>query len=223
MKIEAPIGILGGTFDPVHLGHLDVAQSVQSHLNLSEIKFLPNYLPVHRVTPGASVEHRLNMLQLALHHLNSFSIDDREIRRSAPSYMIDTLLTLRQDFPRHPFCLILGADAYQRITTWKKWQALLNYTHLIVLPRAGYPFAQHPDDWLTMHETQDQNQLKEQLSGRIFFLNVLTRNISASLIRQRIKDGLGVAEYLPSSVLKYITTHLLYQSPPLPDAPRTIR
>ncbi|MBA2653825.1 MAG: nicotinate-nucleotide adenylyltransferase [Gammaproteobacteria bacterium] len=210
-KIADPLGILGGTFDPIHNGHLQIAASIIDATSVNTIKFMPCYLPVHRPEPESIVNDRVAMIKLALES-SSLSLDEREIRRKSPSYMIDSLISLREDFPLHPLCLILGADAYQNIITWKKWQELLEYAHLIIINRPHFPFKLHPHPLLAKHETQNPNDIRTHLAGSILFLAIPPCPISATSIRQKIKNNEDITALVPRKVADYIHQHDLYRN-----------
>lgn len=202
-----PIGILGGTFDPIHLGHIYIALAVLEKLKLQEIKFLPCYQPVHRNLPSASPKDRVAMINIGIKDYNSFTVDEREFRRGGPSYMIDTLISLRNEYPTTPLCLILGMDAYSNIQTWKRWQELLEYAHFIVVTRPCL----HPSvQALKPFETSEKAKLFEQLSGSILFLDIKPCDITATEIRRRIKEKQEVTPLLPPGVYDYILEHRLY-------------
>ena len=208
--IQPPIGILGGTFDPVHLGHLHIALCVLKQTLVNKVLFLPCYQPVHRLIPHASVQERIAMIQLAIKNVPNLSLDTHEIDRKGPSYMIDTLTSLRTDYPYTPLSLILGIDVYQNITSWKRYQALLDYAHLLIINRRDFIFKQHPNSWLQKHETDQLGDLTTSLAGRILFLDISACDISATLIRQRIKDHKDISDLVPLNVAEYIRVHQLY-------------
>lgn len=207
------IGILGGTFDPVHSGHIKLAQYVLKQLAFNEIRFIPCYQPVHRKPPIATPQQRLAMLQLALDAEKQLSIDDREIKRKGPSYMIDTLITLRNDFPETALCLILGFDAFTQLASWKKWQDLLKYAHLIVLnrPESNELSDTLIEQLLAKHETKNPAALRKNLAGKIYQLNMPPIPISATQIRNSLKQQQPIQTELPFKVLQYIKQHNLYQ------------
>jgi len=125
-KTQQPIGILGGTFDPVHNGHIQLAQAILKKLPLEKILFIPCYQPVHRGKPIATPQQRLNMLRLVTDTEPKFAISEAEINRQGPSYMIDTLAELKKLYPYNPLCLTLGMDAFAKLDTWHQWQQLLD-------------------------------------------------------------------------------------------------
>jgi nicotinate-nucleotide adenylyltransferase len=211
MSAVPAIGILGGTFDPVHDGHLYIAQAVLTHLPIKTIRFIPCYQPVHRLAPTTSVEDRLAMLQLALKDKPGFTLDLREIERKGPSYMVDTLASLRQDYPDSPLCLILGSDAYQNISSWKHWQELLDYAHFVVINRNETCGSKPLEPYLLARVSSDPARITQQCQGQIFSLPVTPCPISATKIRHDIQNGLNIDALVPKVVADYIYEHHLYK------------
>lgn len=138
------LAILGGTFDPIHNGHLLMASRAMAALPIEKLFFVPCKNPVHRTEPVAHEKHRLAMLQLALQEHPEFQIDTRELDRETPSFMIDTLRSFQQDFPHRPLVLIIGADSYLKFTSWKSWQEILSLAILAVVERPGYLLKEMP-------------------------------------------------------------------------------
>ena len=208
------IGIFGGTFDPVHFGHLRVALDVMEQLQLEQLRFIPLHQAVHREQPSATGAQRLQMLQTAIADQPGFVADDREIRRDAPSYSVHTLESLRQELgQQQPLCLLLGADAYAAFLQWHKPMEIMQLAHLVVMQRPGHSL---PDDRVLREFTQrrqatKRTQLQESAAGRVMLLPVTQLEISASDIRQRIQQG-GSARYLlPEPVLEEIIEEQLYR------------
>ncbi|PPD32864.1 MAG: nicotinic acid mononucleotide adenylyltransferase, partial [Methylomonas sp.] len=127
------IGIFGGTFDPVHYGHLRSALEVKELFGLDEVRLIPCYQPPHRDQPKASATMRLQMLQQAINHEPGLVVDSRELNRAGPSYMVDTLKSLREEFSEQTLLLFIGSDAFENLTSWHRWQQLFDYAHLVVL------------------------------------------------------------------------------------------
>ncbi len=209
--ISEPVGILGGTFDPIHHGHLHIAKCVVEQTPIKCIKLLPCYQPVHRPPPIASVEDRVEMIRQAIENVPYLELDTTELERKSPSYMIDTLKILRSHYPNVPFSLILGTDVYQRINTWRDWQKLLDYTHFLVLNRPKSLFF-HVDTWLKNHETQEILDLKTQLAGKIYFAHIVESPISSTEIRNQVRGGQVIDEVVPRGVVAYIKQKNLYPS-----------
>lgn len=207
--IQLPIGLFGGTFDPIHKGHLHIAFQLLNRAMIREIKFIPCYQPVHRNEPQSTAYHRVNMIKLAIHNQPQCSLDTRELQRGGPSFMIDTLIEIEQEFPQQPRCLILGADAYLKITSWKRWQTLLDYCHFIVVNRPLFNI-KHPDPWLESRTTPHLDCLTQANKGCIVLLTLPPCSISASLIRERIQNHQSIEDLVPLSVARYIQENGLY-------------
>ena len=131
------IGILGGTFDPIHHGHLRLAVEMREGLGLEELRLIPALQPPHREAPIAGAEDRLAMLEAAVARANALHIDTRELVREGPSYTVDTLLSLRAELPAQPLCLIIGMDAFCYLDTWHRWQDVLELAHIGIARRPG--------------------------------------------------------------------------------------
>ena len=210
------LGIYGGTFDPVHYGHLRTALEVKETLGLTELRFLPCRFPPHRGPPGASPQQRLLLLEAAL--LNNdlgFSIDDRELRREGPSYMVDTLTSLREELGLdQPICLILGLDAFAGLPSWHRWRDVFGLSHLAIMQR---PNAPNPEwsgelaDQIRSRQTADCSDLQGSPHGKIAFLDVTQLAISATKIRQIILDGNSPRYLLPDPVWRMIQSEGLYR------------
>lgn len=210
-----PLGIVGGTFDPIHLGHLHVALSSAQALGLHEIRLIPAANPLLRAPPQATAEQRLAMVKLAIANHPQLTVDDCEIRRDGHSYAIDTLLTLREQFPDIPFYYIIGVEQFSQFTHWHRWQEILETTHLVVTTRAGFKFK--PQDvllkLLKQRQVQDVKELSLTLAGNILLLNIVPLALSATEIRKKIMQGENPEVYLPDEVAAYIKKQQLYVSP----------
>jgi nicotinate-nucleotide adenylyltransferase len=205
------IGIFGGAFDPIHYGHLRLALDFLQILNLSEVRFIPCKSPVHKDPNIATPQQRLALLNLALQNMPQFSIDDREIKRDTPSYMIDTVKSLRADYPNTSLCLLVGSDAFLGLDQWKDWQQLLDYVHIVVGLRAGTPFLLNEVLSQFLAEKQkDPTALEQKLNGGIYIQNISQLAISSSDIRSQIAAHLNVRFLLPDNVYDYIQQHQLY-------------
>jgi nicotinate-nucleotide adenylyltransferase len=209
------IGIFGGTFDPIHDGHLRVALDVVEALDLDEVRFLPLQHAVHRAQPVASGEQRLAMLEAALLGEPRFSADDRELRRGGRSYTLDTLRSLRADLgDETSLCLLLGGDAFSEFLSWHEPQMVADLAHLVVMERPGYSLPS--DASLQMMVERRGTDLKTELrnapGGKIWFQPVTQLDISATDIRSRIAHGRSPRYLLPDPVLSLIEDHGLYQA-----------
>lgn len=206
------IGILGGTFDPIHFGHLRLALELYDTLNLERVHILPCYQPVHRKQPAASPEHRLAMVRCAISQEPAFFADTTEIDRAGPSYMIDTLLTLKQKLGKHPLCLLLGIDAFLGFTSWHRYETILENAHIVIAHRPQYAL---PDtgviaDLLNKHLQDDINLIHTRESGVILLRPLTPLEISASDIRKQIAMGRNPRYLLPNAVLDYLKQQRIY-------------
>ncbi len=210
--LAKPIAILGGTFDPVHVGHLRIALEIQQAYDLAEVRFIPCWQPVHRDKPFATPEQRLAMLDAAIENQPMFKIDDCEIQRQGPSYTIDTIEMLRQKFPRTPLCLILGLDAWSGFATWHRYEDILRLAHLIIAMRPSYllPQTGKVAELLKQHQTQDVSALHTSLGGKILVHADTSIDIAATTLRDMIAKGQNPQGLLPDSIYDYIVKHHLY-------------
>lgn len=206
------IGILGGTFDPVHYGHLRIALEVRQQLGLDEIRFIPCQRPVLDKTAQASVEHRLAMLELAIVDQEYFTIDKRELERNTPSYAIETLISLRQEFTKVSLCWIIGSDAFNSLERWHRWEELLNFGNFIVIHRLGTSSIQPAKiiQLLNQHQIKEPADIINQPCGKVLSLNLPSMEISSTYIRQQLSMKKDPRYLFPDSVLQYIHQHRLY-------------
>ncbi|MEX2497557.1 MAG: nicotinate-nucleotide adenylyltransferase [Wenzhouxiangellaceae bacterium] len=206
------IAVFGGTFDPVHYGHLRAAAEVSEQLGVSDFRLLPAGRPPHRDGTWAEARHRLAMLELALAPHADLSVDDREVQRGGPSYMIDTLASIRDESGEMPIILCLGQDAANHLDRWHDWQRLLDLAHLVVMTRPdsepGYSDALR--DHLDGRFVDSSSALMRRPAGCVCNVNVTRLAISSTDIRQQIGDGRNPRFLLPSTVLAYILKHHLY-------------
>ena len=196
------IGIYGGSFDPVHLGHLKTATSLKTELKLDHLFLLPCCEPVHKDGLKYSSNDRLKMLNLALEKFSTLEIDSREILRGGGSYMIDTLHELKQIYRDEPICLIIGMDSFLKIKIWKDWQEFSKLVHLVIIERQGFNIIDSSLD--SFHNTKDVNQLRLESNGLLYFSNCPQINISSSDIRGRIATNQNLDDLLPKSVINYL-------------------
>lgn len=212
-----PIGLLGGTFDPIHYGHLRLAEELADRLALAEVRFIPARVPPHRDAPGVAPEHRMEMVRLALAGNARFRLDERECRREGPSYTVDTLRALRDEMDAgQPVCLLMGVDAYLGLATWSRWLQLYELAHIVVAQRPGFvldPGAM-PDELARQTAarlTRDVGALRGKAGGCVLAVDTPPLAISASAIRATIAAGRSARYLLPNNVLDYIDRHLLYK------------
>lgn len=207
------IGIYGGTFDPIHFGHLRSALEVAEQLSLSRVLMMPSAQPPHRQTPQVTAQHRWQMLSLALSGQECLHADDRELRRQGPSYTYDSLKEVRGESADTPLCLIQGGDVFAGLASWYRWQELLDFCHLVVMRRAGAPveWDESVQQYYGAAVTTDTSALLVRPAGLIYELDVTSMQISATDIRCRLFANRSVRYLLPDSVLNYIEQNQLYQ------------
>ncbi|VAW85219.1 Nicotinate-nucleotide adenylyltransferase [hydrothermal vent metagenome] len=208
------IGIFGGTFDPVHNGHLRVAEVLSEALLFDQLRLLPCGEPAHRAAPQASADDRIAMLQLATEEHSSLVIDEREVRRKGPSYMVDTLALLREELGHEPLVLIIGWDAFIGLPTWQRWQQIIELAHLLVVQRPGSVTApcDEMQQLLQQHQTDDVTELKQRSAGCILLQPVDVVDVSSTEVRARLAAKEDVSELLPVAVNAYIKEQHLYLS-----------
>ncbi|HET7597468.1 MAG TPA: nicotinate-nucleotide adenylyltransferase [Burkholderiales bacterium] len=218
MTRSAPIGILGGTFDPIHYGHLRLAQQVADALKLEEVRFVPSGTPPHRATPRLPAAERLAMVKLAVQGNSLFRVDEREIDREGPAYTVDTLEALRRELgSERSVCLLVGADAFLDLATWHRWRDLLRLAHVVVAHRPGFPI----DTWQDrmpqpLAREYGSRLMRDPLSvhlapaGGIAVVAITALDISATMIRECLRAGNSPRYLLPDSVLDYIRSRTFY-------------
>lgn len=206
------IGIFGGTFDPVHFGHLRAAVEVKEKLELQDIRLLPAGSPPHRANTFATADHRLAMLKLALSRYPELQVDEREIHRKGSSFMVDTLCELRSAAKDAPILMLIGQDAANKLDQWHEWRRLFDLAHLVVMRR---PESKHIYSVALFEQVQprlvkDAGRLRNSPAGLILPLEVTQLAISSTEIRRQIRDGLSPRFLLPDGVIDYILAHGLY-------------
>ena len=186
-----PIGLFGGTFDPIHYGHLRTAFELWQSLKLAEVRFLPSGGPPHRDETVASAELRLAMVKAAVADQPAFVVDDREVRRTGLSYSVDTLTELRNENPDRSLCLLLGMDAFLGLPSWHRWRELLELTNLVVVNRPGWkaPLSGPLGEVLVDRGTGTIMDLHDQKAGRIYVHAVTQLEISSTELRQQLVAG----------------------------------
>ncbi len=208
-----PVGVFGGTFDPVHYGHLRSALELSERLGLGQLRLMPCAVPPHREVPACSAEHRAAMVALAVAAEPRLSCDSRELRRDGRSYTIDSLIEMRAELGAgHSLCLVMGCDAVLEITTWHRWRELLDWAHVAVIARPGWQFPQTGPvaEWLQAHRLVTARALPEQHAGGLLVEELRPLAISSTEIRSLLAEGRSARYLLPETVLDYIQTHNLY-------------
>lgn len=220
-QVIRAIGILGGTFDPIHNGHLRIAQEALEQCDLSQVRFLPCGTPPHRSAPKASAKARWEMVRLALNGHPDFLVDVREVFRTDPCYTVDTLTALRAELGvQQPLCLILGGDAFLQLHTWHEWKRLFELAHIVVLQRAGGPplgNAMAAADGALQAEYRARlapgtAALHEAPNGAIFVADMPALEISSTDIRRRCAEKKNIRYLVPDAVTNYINTNSLYRT-----------
>ena len=210
------IGLLGGTFDPIHIGHLRAALEVAEQFALDELRLIPSARPPHRGTPQVSAQARLDMVRLAVDGVAPLRVDDRELWRDKPSWTIDTLESLRAELGSEvQLLLLVGWDAFCGLPTWHRWQELLDHCHILVLqrPDADSEAPEMLRDLLAARSVSDPQALKGP-AGQIAFVWQMPLAISATQIRERLAGARSVRFLVPDAVLAYIHAHGLYRATP---------
>ena len=207
------IGVLGGTFDPIHYGHLRTALDVQQRLALDEVRFIPCGEPAHRDKPIAEPLQRLAMVRAAISGQNKFVADDREIRRSGPSYMVDTLTSLKKDFKHESLCLILGTDAFNGLEQWHQWDKIFDLANIVVMRRPPIDGQAKINKHLFSKikgRMVDADDLNKNQNGGVAFVSVTQLDISATEIRRQWQECQDIQFFLPDSVLTLIQQQNIY-------------
>lgn len=207
------IAIYGGAFDPVHEGHLRCAESLQKTFAFDNFVFVPCKIPLLKNPTSATAQQRVKMLELVLSGKPDFSIDQREINRDSPSYMIETLKSFHHDFPDAALILIMGADAFQKLPLWHQWQDILNFCHILIMDRAEIDTHLLSEDLIQLlekHQAASIESFFQKKTGCILSVNAGHYSISSTEIRKRIKEGRSLAGRLPAKLEDYIRQNKLY-------------
>jgi nicotinate-nucleotide adenylyltransferase len=209
------IGVFGGTFDPVHYGHLRTAYELRRKLAFGEVRFIPCADPPHRSAPVTDVATRLRMIETAIAAEPGFIIDERELHRPGPSYSFDTLTSLRAEFPEASLCLLLGMDAFLDLPTWYKWGELLGLAHIIVAHRPGWqaPYEGTLGKLIQKHRTETRDDLHASVAGRIHIEPVTQLEVSSTELRRSIRAGIEPKYLLPEDVWRIIVETDCYAAP----------
>ncbi len=218
-KPPEPLGIFGGTFDPVHFGHLRLAEESIGHLGLGGVRWIPAGQPPHRDTPQVTAQQRLEMVLRLTAKNDRFSVDAGEVEAAAPSYTVHTLERLRGELgAEQSLVLLVGADAFAGLTTWHRWRDLFALAHVAISHRPGFPVepASLPSELASefgQRRQLDVATLRGAAAGCIVTFAMTQLAISATQIRKLLANGLSARYLLPDSVLDYIQTHSLYRNP----------
>lgn len=211
------VGIMGGTFDPIHVGHLDVARASAEALHLDRVSLLPSHIPPHRREPGTSPLHRFAMVALAAQTHPRFVADDTELLRNGPSYAADTLREMgRQGLKPEQLFFLTGADAFAEIATWKDYPALLNLAHFVVCARPGHPVGLVRGLLPALQERMvDASEFADDGGTRVILLDARTADVSSSAVREALAGGdtdIALRGLVPPAVFDHIRRHGLYNA-----------
>lgn len=204
--MPALIGLLGGTFDPVHNGHLAVARHLRDTLDAESVRLILNAVPPHRTPPECPVEHRLAMLEAALAGEDRLVADTRELRRTGPSYSVWTLRSLRRELRDASLCWIVGVDAWLGLESWYRWYELSSLAHFVVVRRPGWELSRDA----AVHLSRDTAALRRRPSGAAVLCDGPGLDVSASGVRRRLAAGESASAALPGPVRDYIQRNNLY-------------
>jgi nicotinate-nucleotide adenylyltransferase len=208
------VAIFGGTFNPVHNGHLRIAIELVELLEVDSLRMIPCALPAHREAPSASPEQRLEMLKLGIGEQSQLIADDIELRRDGPSYTIDTLREIRQQIGNSvPLYLCVGMDVLISLDSWQDWQQLTDYCHLVVSSRPGYqlPESGKLAEWISERLCDDLHELKHASTGKLHLCNLTMLTISSTAIRTKISAGKKINYLTPAAVVNCIQQQHLYE------------
>lgn len=217
-KLSEPLGIFGGTFDPVHFGHLRLAEEAISHLGLSAVRWIPAGRPPHRGTPQVTAAQRLEMVLRSTAENARFFVDPAEVEAERSSYTVDTLERLRGELgPAQPLVLLVGSDAFAGLPTWHRWRELFSLAHIAVSHRPGFSIepSSLPHELATefaARRVADPQALAATGAGQIVTFAMTQLAISATQIRNLLANGKSARYLLPDAVLDYIQHHQLYRN-----------
>ena len=204
--------IFGGTFDPIHNGHLQTAAALVKELGISTLALMPSAVPPHRPQPDASPEQRLDMVNLASQYHKAFTVEDWELRQDRPSFTANTLSEFKTQFPDDTLLFVMGMDSLMSLYRWHHWRQLIECAHLVVMPRAGAPFNPKNDElkeFISVHLTRNKNALNTQSQGLLYIAETPMVDVSATELRKQLQQREKNLP-LPSNVYNYIRQHQLY-------------
>ncbi len=206
-----PIGLLGGTFDPVHNGHVRTAVEIRERLDLAEVRLIPAGTPPHRHPPVLDGQTRMALVRAAVADVQRLHADDREIARPGPSFTVETLVGLRGAFPDRTFCLAVGMDAFADFLGWHRWREILQLGHICVVDRPGAPFPSGSvGELLTNPPADPARAMTQNRSGIVTRLEIPLLAISATEIRAKRRDGRCIRGLVPDAVADLISEQNLY-------------
>ncbi|MAH73512.1 MAG: hypothetical protein CBC09_05790 [Cellvibrionales bacterium TMED49] len=207
------IALLGGTFDPIHTGHIGIAKYLCEHLKVDELRLVPCGRPSHKQHPVVSNQHRLAMLQIALKQHPELSLQTNELASDTPSYTINTLRLVRTQIgPNRSLFMCIGMDALNTLHEWKEWKSILDYANIVVVarPNASFPETTFLVDWIRKNECNSLKKLLQMEFGVFYFCNSKRHDISSTEIRDLKKQRFGIKQYVSPGIESYITENNLY-------------
>lgn len=212
LEPKHPIGLLGGTFDPIHKGHIEIAEYLIKKCDLGSVHFIPCRKPPHRRIPQASAQDRLAMVKIAIANYPHLIANDIEVERPGPSYTIDTLKILRALIPTHPLCFIIGEDAFVHFNQWLHYEKILELTHIIIVKRPGYSLLNEPwaNQLFLKRLIEKASEMQTHMAGKIFVQHTPISLLSATQIRKQLSQKKATITTVPDSVQRYIEQHHLY-------------
>ena len=207
------IGFLGGSFDPIHFGHLRPALEIKDALDLKTLFLMPNHIAPHKRSAHCSASQRLEMVKIAIQDQSEMSVDDRELQRHTASYTIDSLIELKKEYPNTPICFIMGMDSLISFDQWHRYQEILEYCHLVISHRPGWKceFNETVQKILDTCKTLSVLDLHSLQSGKIFFQKTTQLEISSTEIRHLTSLDSNISYLLPDAVRAYIKNNELYK------------
>lgn len=220
MAFSSPLGIFGGTFDPIHFGHIKPIVQAAAMTNIEQIALMPCFVPSHKESALASSTDRLSMVSLVCEQFPIFYPEAQDIKRGIATYSIDSLIELRAIHPTRPLCFFIGTDSLQTLHSWYRWQDILEYCHFVVCKREGTSVLNLTNNspqhlalqtLLQQRQTENATDLCQHLAGKIFIAETLPFTISSSELKQKLLKQQDVSEFIPVNVLNYIRQHKLYQ------------
>lgn len=221
--LNPPIGLLGGTFNPIHWGHLLPTKTIMNQLNLGRMMLIPAHRPPHKQTPGVDSDKRGHMVKLACEHMQQqhqnqiegcqFEVNLLELERSEPSYTVETLKIVQQQNPNTPLCFLMGMDSLINFHTWYQFEQIIELCHLVVSTRPGYQLAATSPaaQLLAQRQTHNCQDLSHSLGGKVYLADIEPIDVSSSQIRADIAADKTVDHLLPANVLGYINQMQLYR------------
>ncbi|GLS26908.1 putative nicotinate-nucleotide adenylyltransferase [Marinibactrum halimedae] len=208
------VALFGGTFDPIHVGHLRMALELRQALGVNEVRLVPCHQPPHRGLPLRTSQQRAEMLTLAVSECDGLSTDLRELDRDGPSYSIDTVIEVRQEVgAATPLMLAMGMDSFIHFPSWYRSEEFLQYTHLVVMTRPGYGLTSHLNTDLSslLNKQMTQQEMQSCPCGGVLIVQQTPLPISATQIREALQTGSSVQYLVPDVVRQYIQQNQLYR------------